>query len=416
MNDLIASPVAFFAFNRPEHTRRTLAALAANELAVDTELHIFCDGPRSQGDEEAVAQVRQICRNASGFAALHIHEQNANQGLANSLIAGINSMFGEYERVIVFEDDVLTSPKTLRFLNTCLERYESEPVVFNIAAWSPDPKKVGFPDDYPWDIYFIPRFHCWGWATWKERWQSIDWNVSTAPVFFNNQYALRAYAQGGVDLPPMLRACLDKRIDSWAVRADFSRFTHGRLGLNPLHSYVENIGFDNSGTHCGESRQSSVDSNAIPVTIRFPEHIFVDETLASKYRDFLSGSAPTASEIERFHALIAASDHLASLASFFHDASMEQAERHAQLDSRMGRIEAYLPQLDNRVEALDSRVEALDSRVGGGEICLPQLEERLAEQSAQLNALRWNLQHPVRWFFRKLRIKLHGTAKDPAVH
>ena len=382
MNNVATAPIAYFAFNRPVHTRRTLAALAADELAADTDLHIFCDGPRSKTDEAAVAQVREICRNASGFASLHIHEQNANQGLANSLIAGIGSVFENYERIIVFEDDILASPGTLRFLNTCLERYQSEPVVFNIAAWSPEPKKIGFPDDYPWDVYFIPRFHCWGWATWKDRWKSIDWDVSSALVFFDNQYALRAYSQGGEDLPPMLQACLDKRIDSWAVRADFSRFTHGRLGLNPLHTYVENIGFDNSGTHCGESPQDTVDCNVIPALVKFPEYIFVDAILGSKYRDFLSGKNPAATEIEKLHALLAASDNLTSLASFLHDTHKKQSTH-----------------FDNRVAGLDNRVAGLDSRVA-------ELEARLAEQGEQLNALHWNLRHPIRRFFRKIRSKL----------
>lgn len=288
MSDLIA-PVAFFTFNRPEHTRRTLAALAANDLAADTDLHIFCDGPRSKTDEEAVVKVREICRAASGFASLHVHEKSVNQGLAKSLITGISSLFEKHEQVIVFEDDVLASIGTLRFLNTCLDQYHADHVVFNISAWSPDPQKIGFPDNYPWDVYFIPRFNCWGWATWKDRWQSIDWNLSNASALFNIPRALNAYSQGGTDVPHMLRACLDKRNDSWAVRADFARFTHGRLGLNPIRAYVDNIGCDNTGTHCGESPQYAVNTSLAPATIRFPEYIFVDDVLGAGYRKFFSG-------------------------------------------------------------------------------------------------------------------------------
>jgi hypothetical protein len=272
-SDLVA-PIAFFAFNRPEHTRRTLAALAANELAADTELHIFCDGERSKADEEAVAQVREICRNTSGFASLHVHEQSVNQGLSMSLISGLNYMFEKYERVIIFEDDVLASSGTLRFLNTCLDWYQYEPVVFNISAWSPDPEKIDFPSDYPWDVYFIPRLNCWGWATWKDRWQSIDWNLSTAPALFANSYSLNAFSQGGADVPVMLGACLDKRNDSWAVKADFARFAHGRLGLNPIHAYVENIGTDGSGVHCGESSQYAVNVSLAPAEVQKVPEIF----------------------------------------------------------------------------------------------------------------------------------------------
>jgi len=290
MSDFAAAPVAFFAFKRPEHTRRTLAALAANDLAADTDLHIFCDGPRSKADERAVEQVREICRNASGFASLRLHEHSVNRGLANSLFAGLGSMFEKYDRVIVFEDDILASPGTLRFLNACLERYQAEPVVFSISAWSPDPKKMGFPDDYPWDMYFIPQFHCWGWASWKDRWQSVERNIPTAPAIFDNPYALRVYAQSGENMPPMLRQVLAGALDTWDVQTDFARFAHGRVGLNPLHAYTENIGFDASGTHhSGPAPQYAVDTSLAPAVVRFPEYIFVDNILAGKYRNFLSG-------------------------------------------------------------------------------------------------------------------------------
>ena len=229
----------------------------------------------------------------TGFASVRIQEQKENQGLANSLIAGISSAFETHDRIIVFEDDVLASPRTLHFLNTGLERYHAEPVVFNISAWSPDPDKMGFPKEYPWDVYFIPRLNCWGWATWKDRWQSIDWTVPTALTFFENPYAVRGFSQGGADMPPMLRACLEKRIDSWAVRADFARFAHGRVGLNPIHAYVENIGLDNSGMHCGESTRHSVNVGADPATSRFPEYIFVDDGLRAHYERFFNGTLPT---------------------------------------------------------------------------------------------------------------------------
>lgn len=297
MSNLVTAPIAFFVFKRPEHTRRTLAALAANELAADTDLHIFCDGPRSKADEKAVEQVREICRNASGFASLHVHEHSVNQGLANSLFAGLDYMFEKHDRVIVIEDDIRASPGTLTFLNTCLERYQAEPVVFSIAAWSPDPKKLGLPDDYPWDVYFIPRFHCWGWASWKDRWQSVDRHVSTAPAIFDNPYALGGYCQGGADLPHMLRLVLKGELDTWDVQTDFARFKHGRLALHPIHAYAENIGFDNSGTHySGEAPQNAVDVSLAlaPNAIRFPEYIFVDEAVGGRYRNFLrcgNGSA-----------------------------------------------------------------------------------------------------------------------------
>ena len=38
------SPVAFFAFNRPDHTNETLKSLSQNEISRNTEIFAFIDG------------------------------------------------------------------------------------------------------------------------------------------------------------------------------------------------------------------------------------------------------------------------------------------------------------------------------------------------------------------------------------
>ena len=40
------APVILFVYARPDHTERTLDALAANRLAAETDVHIFADAPR----------------------------------------------------------------------------------------------------------------------------------------------------------------------------------------------------------------------------------------------------------------------------------------------------------------------------------------------------------------------------------
>ena len=44
------APVILFTYNRPEHTRRTIEALAKNELAQDTELFVFSDAAKKEAD------------------------------------------------------------------------------------------------------------------------------------------------------------------------------------------------------------------------------------------------------------------------------------------------------------------------------------------------------------------------------
>ncbi|MDR0465862.1 MAG: sugar transferase [Deltaproteobacteria bacterium] len=283
------APIAVFAFNRPEHLRRVLVALAANDLAAQSDVTVFCDGPR-HADEKAVTDaVRTAARAATGFRSLEVMEREKNLGCADSVIRGLEYMFSRHERLVVMEDDILCSPHALRFLNAGLEKYADEPVVFNVSAWSPPPRLMAVPPAHPFDAYFVPRFNCWGWASWRDRWQLVDWSVADYAVFAENARLRQAFNQGGDDLTPMLDAQLANKINSWAIRMDYARFRHGRLGLNPVVSYATNIGMG-TGTHTTDhTARYDNDIAAAIANPRLPKHIFVDRAILAAYRKVYGG-------------------------------------------------------------------------------------------------------------------------------
>ena len=242
------APIAVFAFNRPDLLQRTLTALAANELVDKASLTIFCDGPRHEKDEPGTRAVRELAKKAQGFATVEVVERPKNMGCAASIIDGLPEMFRLHERLIVIEDDIVTSPYTLRFLSEGLARYADNEKVFNIAAWSPPHIARNIPANYPYDVYAIPRFNCWGWASWRDRFQDIDWDVQDYQIFKNSPHLRKAFNAGGEDLSPMLDMQMEDKINSWAIRADYARFKKNMVGINPVRSYALNIGMGN-GTH-----------------------------------------------------------------------------------------------------------------------------------------------------------------------
>lgn len=178
-HNMIPAPIAVFAFNRPDLLHRTMKALAANDMAAESNVTIFCDGPRSDAEKEQTDAVRNIAKTARGFASLCIVERDKNLGCAASIIDGLTQMFKQHERLIVIEDDMLASPYTLRFLNEGLDFYADDMRIFNISAWSPPPAIFKIPSSYQHDIYAVPRFNCsGGWGSWRDRFQGIDWDIS----------------------------------------------------------------------------------------------------------------------------------------------------------------------------------------------------------------------------------------------
>src|SRR5579859_6231003 len=109
------APIALFVYNRPEHTRRTISYLQKNLLADESRLFIFSDGPKNEADKAKVDEVRRIVKDLTGFKSVKVTERNDNLGLANSIISGVTKLVNEYDKVIVFEDDLLSSPYTLQY-------------------------------------------------------------------------------------------------------------------------------------------------------------------------------------------------------------------------------------------------------------------------------------------------------------
>lgn len=120
------APIALFVYNRPQHTARTLKFLQQNELAAESRLFIFSDGAKTDADQEMVDKVRDLIKDADGFKSIEIIRRKENMGLANSIIAGVTKLVADYGQVIVFEDDLISSPYTLTYFNESLNRYRQE--------------------------------------------------------------------------------------------------------------------------------------------------------------------------------------------------------------------------------------------------------------------------------------------------
>ncbi|MBD8897035.1 glycosyltransferase [Desulfovibrio desulfuricans] len=288
------APIAVFAFNRAGNLTQTLAALAANQLADQSHLTIFCDGPRNDVERSKTDTVRAVARAAKGFASLRVVERENNLGCAGSIIDGLQQMFAEHERVIVIEDDILCSPDTLTFLNDGLAKYENHKTVWNISAWSPPAAIFPVHSDYPYDVYVVPRFNCWGWGSWRDRFALIDWNVSDYAMFSQCQALQRAFNRGGVDLTSMLNEQMCGELDTWDIRMDYARFKYGCVGVNPVRSYTTNIGIG-SGTHTTNFTtrfDNDITLAKSPDQVRWIDHIFVDAEMLRNFVHIYEDSNP----------------------------------------------------------------------------------------------------------------------------
>ena len=262
------SPVVLFTYNRLEHTRRTVEALLLNELAADTDLIVYSDAPKNSAAEQAVNDVREYLNSISGFSSVRVIKREKNFGLGKNIIAGVTDVLNERGRAIILEDDLLTSPFFLRFMNDALDKYENHDRVISVVGYL-----------YPVETtlsetFFIRGSDCLGWGTWKRAWdlfesdaQALLSSLEAAGLCrefdYNNNYP---YTQ-------MLRDQAEGKVDSWAVRWYATAFVQNKLTLFPGKSLVYHNGNDGSGTNVADKDdlldvslyQHSINVKDIPV-------------------------------------------------------------------------------------------------------------------------------------------------------
>lgn len=262
MSDL--APVALFVYNRPDHTRQTLEALARNRLAADTPLYVFADGPKpgaSASDIERIAATRALVRSRAWTRRVELIESDVNRGLAASIIGGVSRVLAMHDRIIVLEDDIVTSPGFLEFMNRSLELYADDSRVMHVSGYM-----------YPLglqtlDTAFLRILSCWGWATWARAWRHYDDDVEKHLARLDTPHRVRKFnVEGHADFHRQLLDNRSGRIRSWAVRWYASWLAQDGLSLFPTQSLVRNVGHDGTGVHChANNRFDTTVVDAIPV-------------------------------------------------------------------------------------------------------------------------------------------------------
>ena len=284
---MILAPVVLFVFNRPQHTQRTIESLKKNLLARESELFVFSDGPRSKKDEADVEAVRAVIDAVGGFKNVTVHKKSVNRGLAGSVIEGVSEVIRQYGKAIVIEDDLQFSPHFLSYMNEALAHYEDDLRIFSIGGYSPP---LEMPEGYAEDSYLSYRCCTWGWATWRDRWEKVDWAVQDFDSFCKDQDMIERFNRGGDDMFHILKLQMAGKISSWGIRWDYAHFKNEAYCFRPVFSIVGNTGNDGTGVHCGATDKFDVSINTQSI-FSFPEpgRLQVDDEFNRRFATFYDG-------------------------------------------------------------------------------------------------------------------------------
>lgn len=279
------APIVLFVYNRLDHTKKTIQALQENFLAEDSELYIYADAAKTAAASAAVDMVRSYLKTVTGFRKVHVEIRETNLGVDENVILGVTEVINKNGRIIVLEDDLVTSRYFLKYMNEALEFYQNEERVISIHGYTyPVKEKLK-------ETFFLKGADCWGWATWKRGWDLIELDGQKLLEQFTDEQLKTVFNfENTYPYMDALQQQAEGNTKHWDIRWYASAFLRGKLTLYPGHSLVKNIGHDASGTHCGVSNVYDIELAHSPVNVQ--TEIVPDEQAYHAFAGFLRDIAP----------------------------------------------------------------------------------------------------------------------------
>ena len=278
------APIAFFAYNRPEHTRQVLESLYRNKLADESRIWIYVDGPKPNATEETlkkIEEVKKVVREKKWCKEVTIIEAVANKGLVRSTIEGITKMVNEFGRVIAMEDDGLLSPGFLTYMNDALDFYENNPRVMHISAYArPDLAGAEVKES----TYFFYHTTTWGWGTWKRAWDKFTPDAMAVRESVKKKGNIKKLNMDGTfEFFWGLYAVAKANMTSWNTIWHSVVFLNDGLCLYPKRSLVSNIGHDGSGTNCAPDERFRINDEELAAEVEINEIPLIEHPAVRAY-------------------------------------------------------------------------------------------------------------------------------------
>lgn len=289
MSGLVMAPVLIVTYDRLEHLKKTITSLRSNIYAEQTDLFIASDYQKTDAEANKVTAVRNYLKSIDGFKSVTVFAREKNFGVVDNSNMALQFIFDKFDRFIIMNDDLVTAPGFLKFINEAFERYGENEKLFSITGYCPP---IHIPSTYRYDAFFLGRMSAWGCSMTKDRYDSVrEITREEFDEFAANKKLSRAFVEaGGEDLLVMLKDVAYGSLEAWDVRCMYTQFMKNQYTVYPTQSLILNIGFDGTGMHCGKTDRFNVVLSD-KSTFSFPDDVVVNERIVKANRKFRAGAS-----------------------------------------------------------------------------------------------------------------------------
>lgn len=282
------APIVLLTYKRPEHTRITLEYLTKCELADQSKLYVFCDGPKADASEDTLqkmAEVQKVLRSKQWTKDVEIFESKENKGLYRNVKESIAHVIKLHGKCICIEDDLKIGKYFLTYMNEGLSKYEQTPHVKQISGFM-YPTQVATNES----AFFIRMINSYGWATWERAWNEIDFHGEGYEELRKDKELRKAFnLNGSYDYANMLEAQMkNSAYGSWAILYWWSVFKSEGIVLFPDYSLTQHNDFDHTGEHASiETIYDTPNWNENHKVLNFPDEIKINEAATKQINQHL---------------------------------------------------------------------------------------------------------------------------------
>lgn len=241
---MIKKPVLFLTFNRIDTTKRVFAEI---QKAKPPRFYFASDQGRNEEEIKKVKKVRKyVLDNINWDCEVKTLLRDENLGCRNSVSDAITWFFKNEKDGIILEDDCLPNQSFFHFCEELLDYYKDDKRIWHISG---DQFVSNF--DNGASYYFAKIMHCWGWASWADRWAYYgkdlkDYNESNLQKFSENEKVQKYWLE-------ILTKMKKSEINTWDYQWTFRLIESNGLCINPSKNLISNIGFGEEGTHTVDS-------------------------------------------------------------------------------------------------------------------------------------------------------------------
>lgn len=249
------APILVSVYNRKKHFNNCIEALKNNELSSESILYIVSDAAYREEDKKIIEEIRESVNQIKGFKEVIGIFREENQGSHRSILGAIGQVVDKHGKIIFLEDDIIASKYFLKFMNECLEKFKDRKEIFGACAYSYPDFEV--PKSYDKDVYLWGYYCPWGIATWKDRWEKLDFEIKDFNDFLKDKKQVYKFFRGAEQALGILMASIKRGTGADDARIEYNLFRKNMKCIFPVKSLAKNSGADGSGETLGENKKYS---------------------------------------------------------------------------------------------------------------------------------------------------------------